>query len=110
MCTWQEVWSNSSTEELKRPKEMPLARHRCDTSHIVTSLIRNSDPLGPYSRTIPRVLWWSQGGELFLMSEVPLYRTLARAHNEWRAGPGEVVGTTKTVKARFWPWLVPFFR
>ena len=37
-----------------------------------TSLIRNSAPLGPYSRTIPRVLWWSQGGGLFLMSEVSL--------------------------------------
>ena len=24
-----------------------------------TSLIRNSALLGPYSRTIPRVLWWS---------------------------------------------------
>ena len=24
-----------------------------------TSLIRNSAPLGPYSRTMPRPLWWS---------------------------------------------------
>ena len=24
-----------------------------------TSLIRNTPLLGPYSRTIPRVLWWS---------------------------------------------------
>jgi len=23
-----------------------------------TSLIRNSAPLGPYSRTMPRALWW----------------------------------------------------
>ena len=35
-----------------------------------TSLIRNTPLLGPYSRT--RVLWWSKGGGLFLMSEVPL--------------------------------------
>jgi len=28
-----------------------------------TSLIRNTPLLGPYSRTIPRVLWWCQGGE-----------------------------------------------
>ena len=33
------------------------------------------------------VLWWSSGGGLFLMSEVPLY------------------GTYQTVKARIWPWL-----
>ena len=26
-----------------------------------TSLISNRAPLGPYSRTAPRVLWWSQG-------------------------------------------------
>ena len=24
-----------------------------------TSLIRNRVPLGPYSRTMPRLLWWS---------------------------------------------------
>ena len=24
-----------------------------------TSLIRNSLPLGPYSRPVPRALWWS---------------------------------------------------
>ena len=38
-----------------------------------TSLIRNSPPLGPYSMPVPRALWWSQGGMLFLMSEVPLW-------------------------------------
>jgi len=38
-----------------------------------TSLIRNSAPLGPYSGTMPRALWWSWGGWLLLISEVPLY-------------------------------------
>ena len=38
-----------------------------------TSLIRNSTPLGPYSRTMPRALWQSWGGGQFFMSEVPLY-------------------------------------
>ena len=39
-----------------------------------TSLIRTSTPLEPYSRTMPRVLWWSSGGGgLFLMSKVHLY-------------------------------------
>ena len=33
---------------------------------------KNSVPLGPYSRTMPRALWWSYGGGLFLMSEDPL--------------------------------------
>ena len=36
------------------------------------SLIRNSAPLRPYSRTISRALWWSYGGGHFLMKEVPL--------------------------------------
>ena len=42
-------------------------------SYRGTSLIRKRLPLGPYSRPIPRALWWSMGGGLFLMSEVPLY-------------------------------------
>ena len=38
-----------------------------------TSLIRNNPPLGPYRRPMPRALWWSKRGRLFLMLEVPLY-------------------------------------
>ena len=34
---------------------------------------KNPPLLGPFSRPIPRALWWSKGGGLFLMSEVPLY-------------------------------------
>ena len=36
-------------------------------------LIRNEPTLGPYSRPLPRVLWWFLEGGLFLMSEAPLY-------------------------------------
>ena len=36
------------------------------------SLIRNSAPIGPFSRAMPRALRWSWGGWAFLMSEVPL--------------------------------------
>ena len=39
-----------------------------------TSLIRKRLTLGPYSRTMARVLWWPWEGGLFLMSQVPLYR------------------------------------
>ena len=45
--------------------EVPLYRS--------TSLTRNSAPVGPYSTNMPKVLWWSKGGGLFIMSEVPLY-------------------------------------
>ena len=38
-----------------------------------TSLTRNTPLLGPYSTTTPRVIWWSQGGGMFLMNDVPLY-------------------------------------
>ena len=34
--------------------EVPLYR--------VTSLVRNRHPVGPYSRTMPRLLWQFQGG------------------------------------------------
>ena len=38
-----------------------------------TSLIRKHLFLGPYSRAMPRALWWLYGGVgAFLMSEVPL--------------------------------------
>ena len=36
-----------------------------------TSLIRNTRLLGPYIRPIPRVIWWSYGGGLFLMPLSP---------------------------------------
>ena len=42
-----------------------------------TSRIRNSAPLGPYKRTKPKALRWSQGGRLSFMSEVPLYQRTA---------------------------------
>ena len=35
----------------------------------------NNPPVGPYSTTMSRTLWWSLGGVLFLMSEGPLYLT-----------------------------------
>jgi len=34
-------------------------------SYMGTSLIRNRLPLGPYSRPLPRALWWSRGGGHF---------------------------------------------
>ena len=37
-----------------------------------TSLMGNSAPLAPYSRTMPGALRWSWGGGLFLMSDAPL--------------------------------------
>ena len=38
-----------------------------------TSHARQRTALGPYRKTMPRALWGSSGGGLFLMSEVPLY-------------------------------------
>ena len=40
-------------------------------SYRGTWLIRKNAPLGPYSRTMPRTLWWPKLMMLFLMSEVP---------------------------------------
>jgi hypothetical protein len=37
-----------------------------------TSLMRSNPLLGSYSRTIPRVLWWSWGEGVLLMCEIPL--------------------------------------
>ena len=44
------------------------------TGYRGTSLTRNSALLGPYSRTLHRAIWGSQGGGRFRMSKVPLYK------------------------------------
>jgi len=33
-----------------------------DKTYRGTSLIRNRHPVGPYSRTMPRLIWWCWGG------------------------------------------------
>ena len=50
-----------------------------------TSHARQRTALGPYSRTMPRALWGSSGGGLFLMSEVPLYgiHCVGDEHARW---------------------------
>ena len=50
-----------------------------------TSLIRNNPSLGPYSRTISRVLGGSWGNGLFLISKVPLY--ILRVFDAYMVGP-----------------------
>ena len=47
---------------------------------------RKRSPLGPYSRTTPRALWWTWGGGRFLMGEVPLYpfRIHSQRGHSWR--------------------------
>ena len=37
---------------------VPLVRRGPTLLYRGTSLIRNCAPLGPYSRTVPRALWW----------------------------------------------------
>ena len=46
----EEALQNEETNNVKA-NEVPPYRG--------TSLIRNSSPLGPYSRLMPRALWWS---------------------------------------------------
>ena len=60
-----------------------------------TSLTRNSLPSGPYSRTMPRAPWWSQGWGLLPTSEVPLYCGGALASGE---GTTEMVLKALTFK------------
>ena len=43
-------------EKLGLPPAQPQPRMQ---GYRGTSLIRNTPRLGPYSRTIPRVIWWS---------------------------------------------------
>ena len=47
--------------------------------------------------TIPRALWWSQGGRRFLVSEVPLY-TRGRSLLPRNEAPGETKATVYTYR------------
>jgi len=47
-----------------------------------TSLIRNTLFLGPYNRTIPRILWCSQGGGGFLWSRYSCIAAERTGNNE----------------------------
>ena len=82
-CTCKRVSLNSSLESNAEEEEHvgggappPLANRlspsRGPQPYRVTSLIRNRLLLGPYSRTMPRVIQWTWGGLQFLMSEVAL--------------------------------------
>ena len=62
----------------------------CPAVYRGTLLTRNSAALGHYRRTMPRALWWSEGGELFLVSEVPLYPHTA-PWKSWAPGVGPIV-------------------
>ena len=70
---------------------------------------RNSAPLGPYSRTMPRALRWSWGGGQFLMSEAPLYTGRAQHHAASRlchAGALDPEPETRSLKSKTrnpWP-------
>ena len=55
-----------------RTPPLPPAAFRCRPTNRGISLIRITSLPGPYLR-LSRVIWWSYGGGLFLMSEVPLY-------------------------------------
>jgi len=50
-------------EEVVRSFRFYCFPPRSSTGYRVTSIIRNSASLGPYSRAMPRALWWSYGGE-----------------------------------------------
>ena len=62
-----------------------------------TSLIRKCFPLGPYSRTVPRALWWSYGGG----------PAEAREGGEFRTGLDNYRGTWLMRNA---PFLGPYSR
>ena len=64
--------SEIATEQGEGCAGFPRYIHHCHIEYRGTSLIRNSESLGPNSRTMPRALWCPWGGGLFLMSEVPL--------------------------------------
>ena len=72
---------------------------------IITS---NAPILEPYSRTMPRVLWWSKGGGgRFLMSEAPLQCSAIGCSGGCRVPLSRGIETNKPVWSRIRAWLWP---
>ena len=70
-------------------------------SYRGTSLVNNTPLLGPYSRTIPRVLWWSHRGGLFIVDEVfTRLATCDRDHEPMSQVHEEGLFVTVTVRQR----------
>ena len=61
-----------SRANVARGELVPVLTDSRVHGYRVTSLIIKRLPLGPYCRPIPRALWCSYRGGLFLVSEVPL--------------------------------------
>ena len=72
---------SNKEEEEEDADETPPASLAYAGCYRGTSLIRNTPLLRPCRRTMPRAVWWSGGGGLFLMSEVPLYAITSRGEN-----------------------------
>ena len=76
----QTCCSTSSSLQTSRSSSVPIVMRRNNLGerrahgfqYGGTSLERNRTLLGPYRRHLPRVLWGSLGGGLFLIGEVPL--------------------------------------
>ena len=70
----------------KRSETLGRLRNR-ERAYRVTSLTRNSAPLGPYSRNMPWGLWWSWGGELDRTSSAPRWKVSEREEPSPCEGP-----------------------
>ena len=60
---WELTFAKHAAERVDPLRSRPARLHArgegCQPHYRDTSLVRNSAPLGPNSRTITRVLWWS---------------------------------------------------
>ena len=62
MCEISTLQPSRKTELINLGSQIHLVKEADLPLYRSTSLIRNTPLLGPYSRTMPRVLWWSEGG------------------------------------------------
>ena len=84
------VWEFEQTSRFVRKRSLALfSASFCPTERQYrgASIIRNSAPLGPYRRNMPRALWRPSGGGLFLMSEAPHVPVQGGGRSRLSAGP-----------------------
>ena len=59
VSTLQTHLTNTLCEIISTPRDAPRIAVQLLNEYRGTSLLRNTPLLGPYSRTMPRVIWWS---------------------------------------------------
>ena len=75
-------------------KPCTLLRFRCEAllypaAVVASAWVRTPTPLGPYSRTMPRALWWSLAGGTQLRQSPDCLNSIFKRVKSWHSDRGD---------------------